>query len=120
MKLEKNKFQSNRIGLKARTDIGKVTNLGKFLIKDLDKPVNSFSVWGDWMETDTLGRYLRHSFDSNTFTIMKDGDVYIYTKRNISANEELTVNYLEVAELINLPDEKREDFGIKDFDYETK
>lgn len=120
MKLEKNKFQLNKIGLKARIDISKVTNLGKFLIKGPDKPVNSFSVWGDWVETDNLGRYLRHSLDSNTFTIMKEGEIFIYTKKNISANEEITVNYLEVAALINLPDEKRESFGIRDFDYETK
>lgn len=120
MKLGKVNFPSRGVGLVAMEDIDAITNLGDYLIKGGQITKDTMEVWDGWVETPILGRYLNHNRSANTFPIMKDGRVIIYTKNKIQSNEELTVNYLEVAALINLPDEKREAFGIKDFEYETK
>lgn len=120
MKLGKVNSQSKGVGLVATEDIAAITNLGEYLIKGGKITEDTMEVWDGWVETPILGRYLNHNRNPNTFPIMKDNKVIIYTKRHIENNEELTVNYLEIAALINLPDDKRESFGIKDFNYETK
>lgn len=117
MRLHKVFFSTRGFGLITDEDIAPITKLGEYLIKDIEPEGDVVEVWDGWVETPLLGRYLNHSQDPNTFTILKGKYVYIYTKRGIRANEEITVNYLEVAELINLPSDKREEFGIKNFEY---
>jgi hypothetical protein len=117
MRLVKVFLNTRGFGLVADEDIPSITKLGEYLIKDIQPEGDVVEVWDGWVETPLLGRYLNHSQDPNTFSILKGKYVYIYTKRTIRANEEITVNYLEVAELINLPTDKCEEFGIKNFEY---
>lgn len=50
-----------------------------------------------------LGRYVNHSDKANCWVKeSSDGAIYLITKRNINAHEELTVNYYDVIKIPKL------------------
>jgi hypothetical protein len=120
MKLGKFVFPSRGIGLVAMEDIEPITNLGEYLIKGITPTEDTKEVWDGWVETPILGRYLNHNKNANTFPILKGKDIFIYTNRKINRLDEITVNYFDVANLIDIPPDKLEELGVKDFEYKDE
>ena len=117
MKLGKFKFPSRGIGLVAMEDIDQIINLGEYLVKGGEITDESREIWDNWVETPILGRYLNHNKKPNTFPILKDDKIIIYTNRKINRLDEITINYFDVATLIDIPENKFEEIGIRDFEY---
>jgi hypothetical protein len=60
---------------------------------------------------------VNHSSIPNCNVSLNGKDIFLISNNVIDYNEEITVNYLEVAQLINLPESKYDEYGIEDFDY---
>jgi hypothetical protein len=74
-------------------------------------------IYNGWIETNPLGRYINHNRTPNCKVILDGDTVKLYSINNIDMWEELTVNYLDFANVIEMPENFLEKFGIRDFDY---
>lgn len=95
--------------------------IGIYLSKNLTPIVEGRVLYDGWIESTPIGRYVNHSNSPNCNVSLNGKDIYLISNNVIDYNEEITVNYLEVAQLINLPESKFDEYGIQNFDYiETK
>jgi hypothetical protein len=111
------KFNSRGIGIISSKIIPFNTLVGNYFTKK--EPITSESrlIYEGWVETNPLGRYLNHNRTPNCNLILNNDIIEIYTNREISVFEELTVNYLDVINIIELPIRLKNKYGIYDFDY---
>ncbi len=111
------KFNSRGIGIISSKIIPFNTLVGNYFTKKEPITNESRLIYEGWIETNPLGRYLNHNRTPNCNLILKNDIIQIYTNREISVFEELTVNYLDVINIIELPIRLKNKYGIYDFDY---
>ncbi len=111
------KFNSRGIGIISSKIIPFNTLVGNYFTKKEPITNESRLIYEGWIETNPLGRYLNHNRTPNCNLILKNDTIQIYTNREISVFEELTVNYLDVINIIELPIRLKNKYGIYDFDY---
>jgi len=111
------KFNSRGIGIISSKIIPVNTLIGNYFTKKEPITTESRLIYQGWIETNPLGRYLNHNRNSNCNLILNDNIIQIYTNREISVFEELTVNYMSAINLINLPDSLIEKYSIIDYEY---
>ena len=94
---------------------GKV--IGLYLSKELEPILEGRVLYDGWIESTPIGRYVNHSNRPNCNVSLDSNNISLVSNNVIDYHEEITVNYLEVAELINLPKNQYSKYGIEDFSY---
>ncbi len=114
---KKHNFKSRGIGIISSIPIQSNTFVGNYFTKTETISTENRLIYEGWIETNPLGRYLNHNRISNC-NLKLDGDIIkIYTNRDINQFEELTINYLDVIKIIELPMRLTNKYGVYDFDY---
>ncbi len=114
---KKHNFKSRGIGIISSISIPVDTFIGNYFTKSETISTESRLIYEGWVETNPLGRYLNHNRTPNC-NLELDGDsIKIYTNRDINQFEELTINYLDVIKIIELPIRLTNKYGVFDFDY---
>ena len=85
----------------SKKNISEGQKVGKLLTKE--KGEIGRKLEGGLYETDLVGRYINHSYNPNTLIEVIDGEVYIFSKKEISEGEEITVDYGEVEKFLGVP-----------------
>jgi hypothetical protein len=111
------KFNSRGVGIISSKIIPRNTLVGNYFTKTEPITIQSRFIYDGWIETNPLGRYLNHNNIPNCDLVISGDTIEIYTNKEIPVFEELTVNYLKVIELINLPQSLIERYSIIDYDY---
>jgi hypothetical protein len=111
------KFNSRGVGIISSKIIPLNTLVGNYFTKKESITSESRLIYEGWIETNPLGRYLNHNRTPNCNLILTNDIIEIYTNREISVFEELTVNYLDAIDIIELPIRLKNKYGIYDFDY---
>lgn len=114
---KKYKFNSRGVGIIASDVITTNTLIGNYFTKNEPITNESRLIYEGWVETNPLGRYLNHNRNSNCNLILNGDIIEIYTNKEISIFEELTVNYLDVIDIIELPIRLKNKYRVFDFDY---
>ena len=110
-------FKSRGIGIISSKPITQNTFIGNYFTKFETITTNSRLIYNGWIETNPFGRYLNHNRIPNC-NLELDGDsIKIYTNRDINQFEELTINYLDVIKIIELPMRLINKYGVFDFNY---
>jgi hypothetical protein len=110
-------FKSRGIGIISSKPITQNTFIGNYFTKFETITTNSRLIYNGWIETNPFGRYLNHNRIPNCNLILENDTIKICTNRNINELEELTVNYMYVISLIELPIRLTNKYGVYDFDY---
>ncbi len=114
---KKHNFKSRGIGIISSISIPSNTFIGNYFTKSETISTESRLIYEGWVETNPLGRYLNHNRIPNC-NLELDGDsIKIYTNRDINQFEELTINYLDVIKIIELPMRLINKYGVFDFNY---
>jgi hypothetical protein len=111
------KFNTRGIGIISNKFIVKDTFVGVYCRKDNHFLTIGRYIYDGWFEAPPLGRYINHNADSNLYFLKKDSVIELYTKSNIEKYCELTINYIELSQLLNMPDNLIALYGIMDFNY---
>ena len=104
-------------GINCSKPISKGDILGIYLSKRLDAISEGRILYDDWIESKLLGRYANHNSNGNCIVKKEEEDIYLIACQDIKAYDEITLNYISVAKLINLPRDEYSKYGIEDFDY---
>lgn len=114
---KKYNFKTRGIGIVSTKYINNNVYIGNYF--DKSHPITSESrlIYEGWVETNPLGRYLNHNRIPNCNVILDNDIIKIYTNRDINQFEELTINYLDVIKIIELPIRLTNKYGVYDFDY---
>ena len=104
-------------GINCSKPISKGDILGIYLSKRLDAISEGRILFNGWIESKLLGRYANHNSNGNCIVKKEEEDIYLIACQDIKAYDEITLNYISVAKLINLPRDKYSKYGIEDFDY---
>ena len=67
-----------------------------------------------------FGRYLNHNDNSNLEFVLNNEAVEVFAREDIEPYTELTVNYFDLVNLLNVPKSIVEEFSIKKFSYEEE
>lgn len=110
-------FKTRGIGVISDININADTLIGNYISKNEIISSQSRLIWDGWIETNPLGRYINHNSNSNLYCVKKNNIIQVYSKYEIDKDTELTVNYMEIIKLINLPHELAVSYKIIDFDY---
>jgi len=110
-------FKTRGIGVISDININADTLIGNYISKNEIISSQSRLIWDGWIETNPLGRYINHNSNSNLYCVKKNNIIQVYSKYEIDKDTELTVNYMEIIKLINLPYELAVSYKIIDFDY---
>lgn len=111
------KFNSRGIGIISSKVIPFNILVGNYFTKSEPITIESRFIYNGWVETNPLGRYLNHNRNPNCNLILNKDSIEIYTNREISVFEELTINYMNVVDLIELPESLIDRYSIIDYDY---
>lgn len=114
------KFHSRGIGIISSDLIFKDTLIGEYYSKNIQITVNTRHVYDGWIETTPLGRFLNHNPQSNLRLILEENTVKAYAVEDIAPKTELTVNYIEAADIINLPYSLRVKYNFDNFTYDSE
>lgn len=106
-------------GLFANTGIIPETKIGLYLSKSLTPIVEGRVLYDGWIESIPIARYANHSSSPNCKVSLIGSNTFLISTTAIKENEQITVNYIEVAELIKLPLDEYDKYGIKDFAFES-
>ena len=113
-------FETRGIGIVSKDVILKNTYIGNYFSKSEVITNESRAIYDGWVETNPLGRYLNHNRDFNCELKLNGDFIELHSLRDINKWEELTINYLTIIDLINLPSEIAKKYQIKDYDYITE
>lgn len=111
------KFNSRGIGIISSKIIPLNTLVGNYFTKKEPITTESRLIYNGWIETNPLGRYLNHNRTPNCNLILNENTIEIYTNREIVVFEELTISYLDVIDIIELPIQLTNKYGVFDFNY---
>lgn len=117
MIFEKYNFSSRGIGIISTQKISNNFFIGDYFTKSHPVTTQSRFIYDGWIETNPLGRFLNHNRNPNCTLKLCKNVIEIYTNREIGEFEELTINYLDVINLISLPKSLIERYSIIDYDY---
>jgi hypothetical protein len=115
--IRKYNFESRGIGIISSKPISYNTFIGNYFSKFEPITIDSRLIYDGWVETNPLGRYLNHNRIPNCNLLLNNDVIEIYTNKDINKFEELTVNYMDVISLIELPIRLTNKYGVYDFDY---
>jgi hypothetical protein len=111
------KFKTRGIGIISNTKILKDTYIGNCASKFEPIRKESRLIYNGWIEINPLGRYINHNRTPNCKVII-DGDfIKLYSTIDIDMWEELTINYLDMGNLLEIPETLKKKIGNRDFDY---
>jgi len=110
-------FKTRGVGIISSIPILKNQYIGNYLSKTELITNQSRALYDGWVETNPLGRYLNHNREFNCQLKLNGDVIKLYSLKDINKWEELTINYLDIVNLINLPDELIQKYQIKDYDY---
>lgn len=110
-------FKTRGKGLVTQDTIFPGTVIGLYLSKDLVPIVEGRVLYDGWIESLPIGRYVNHSRTPNSNVSLDGDNIYLVSNNVIDYNDEVTVNYLEVADLIGVTEDMYSKYGIEDFDY---
>lgn len=114
------KFTTRGVGIVSTVPIVGGTLVGEYYSKNIQITPNTRHVYDGWIETSPLGRFLNHSPQSNLRLILEKNAVKAYAVEDIAPEVELTVNYIEAANTINLPNSYRVKYNFYNFTYENE
>lgn len=114
---KKYKFNSRGIGIISSKLIPFDTLIGFYFTKSEPITNESRFIYDGWVETNPLGRYLNHNINANCNLVHNNEAIQIFTNKEINPFEELTINYLDVIDLIKLPKSLIERYSIIDYEY---
>jgi uncharacterized membrane protein YvbJ len=77
-------------GVSARDKINKDELIGPWCSRD---KTQGRILNDEWAEVTSLGRYVNHSDNPNTYTELIEDTVYLFAKDDIKPKEELTADY---------------------------
>jgi hypothetical protein len=115
--VSKYNFKTRGIGIISTLYIQPNTYIGNYFTKFETVTTESRLIYDGWVETNPFGRYLNHNRNPNCNLVFNNNRIEIYTNYDISEFTELTINYLQAIELIELPIELQNKYRISDFDY---
>lgn len=84
--------------------LNKGTILGPYLIKHGKLIKDCVEIIDGWVESYPLGRYLNHSTKPNLQFKYTEDTISVITSSEIEAGEELTVDYIEIKDILTIPD----------------
>lgn len=113
-------FETRGIGIISNDIILKDTFIGNYLSKSEMVSNESRAIYDGWVETNPLGRYINHNKNFNCKLKIEGDIIQLYTICDVNKWEELTINYLDIIPLINLPENLVKKYQIKDYDYITE
>lgn len=105
-------------GLIASSNIIPETNIGFYLSRELIPIIEGRVLYDGWIESIPIARYANHSSSPNSKVSLLGNNIFLISSKLIKENQEITVDYIEVAKLINLPLDQYDKYGIEDFDFE--
>ena len=111
------KFKTRGLGVVATKNIPQGTLIGNYFEKDHKSSEIPRYIYDGWFETPFFGRYLNHNRNPNCLLNLNNDVIELISKKDIKRNEELTVNYFDIVNLINLPEYEIKKHGIIDFEY---
>jgi hypothetical protein len=114
------RFKTRGIGIISNTQIKKGTYIGNCASKFENITKESRLIYDGWIETNPLGRYINHNRNPNCKVILDGDTIKLYSMNDIDMWEELTVNYLDFANVLEIPENLIKKFGIQDFEYITE
>jgi len=110
-------FKTRGVGVISSIPILKNTYIGNYFSKTEMITNQSRAIYDGWVETNPLGRYINHKSDSNCKVILDGNFIKLYSIQDIKKWEELTINYMDIIKLINLPNSIIKKYNIVDFEY---
>ena len=111
------KFKTRGLGVVATKDISQGTLIGNYFEKDHKSSEIPRHIYDGWFETPFFGRYINHNKNSNCLLNLNNDVIELISKTDIKRNDELTVNYFDIVNLIDLPESQIKKHGIVDFEY---
>ena len=114
------KFETRGVGLITDRLIPKGAFVGNYVLKNVPTSPLQRHIFDGWVETDPFGRYLNDDKNSNLEFNLNNEAVEVFARDAIQPYTELTVNYFDLVELLNIPKNIIEEFRIKNFDYEEE
>ena len=114
------KLETRGVGLITDRLIPKGALVGNYVLKNVPTSPLQRHIFDGWVETDPFGRYLNHDKNSNLEFNLNNEAVEVFARDAIQPYTELTVNYFDLVELLNIPKNIIEEFRIKNFDYEEE
>ncbi len=117
MIFKKHNFNTRGIGIISTQKIPKNFFVGNYFTKSEPITTQSRFIYNGWIETNPLGRFLNHNRNPNCNLTLNGDIIEIYANTEIREFEELTINYMDVVNLISLPESLIERYSIVDYDY---
>ena len=111
------KFKTRGLGVVCGDTIKEGTYIGNYFEKNIVSNEVSRHIYNRWFETPFFGRYLNHNNLPNCKLELSTDSIKIIANKDINVNEEITVNYLDVIDILNLPKEEVLKHGIQNFEY---
>ena len=111
------KFKTRGHGIVAVDNISKGDVIGNYFEKNHTSNEIPRYIYDGWFENPFLGRYINHNKNSNCKLSIKDDCIEVVAKTDILKNEEITVNYFDIVDILNLPESEIKKHGIEDFEY---
>jgi hypothetical protein len=111
------KFKSRGHGLVATQDIKHKTFIGNYFEKDHQSNEIPRYIYDGWFEHPFFGRYINHNKTPNCNLILNGDYIQLIANQDILKNKEITVNYFDIVDLLNLPESEVKKHGIVDFEY---
>ena len=114
------KFETRGVGLITDRLISKGAFVGNYVLRNVPTSPLQRHIYDGWVETDPFGRYLNHNDNSNLEFVLNNEAVEVFAREDIEPYTELTVNYFDLVNLLNVPKSIVEEFSIKKFSYEEE
>ena len=111
------KFKTRGIGIITSEVIKKDECIGTYLENPPSTSEIVRHIYNGWFETPLLGRYVNHNINPNCKLTKTDNSLKLISKCNILENQEITINYFDVIDLLKIPSDIVLKHGIHNFSY---
>ena len=111
------KFKSRGIGVISTNLIPKNSVIGNYLENPSNHNTLVRHIYNGWFETPMFGRYINHNKNPNCDLILKSDRIEIISNKDILPNQEITVNYFDVVEMLEMPIDVVKRHQIANFNY---
>lgn len=111
------KFKTRGIGVISTQLILKNSIIGNYLENPSKQNKIVRHIYNGWFETPILGRYLNHNENSNCYLSLKSDRLELISNKDILPNQEITVNYFDVVNLLKMPEDIIQKHQIDNFSY---
>lgn len=111
------KFKTRGIGVISTILIPKNSVVGNYFENPPTHSKLVSHIYNGWFETPILGRYLNHSEIPNCDVSLKSDRLELISNKDILPNQEITVNYFDVANILEMPEDVIQKHQITNFSY---